>query len=45
LHIFQWAEKITKNYINKVMGKPGKIVNQYYPINEEDGKTKEYIFL
>ena len=34
-----------QSVINKVLGKFGTIVNQYYPMNESDGKTKGYIFL
>lgn len=29
-----------QSVINKVLGKFGTIVNQYYPMNESDGKTK-----
>lgn len=29
-----------QSVINKVLGKFGTIVNQYYPMNENDGKTK-----
>lgn len=29
-----------QSVINKVLGKFGPIVNQHYPMNENDGKTK-----
>jgi len=33
-----------QSVINKVLGKFGKIVNQYYPTNEENGKTCGLVF-
>jgi len=33
-----------QSVINRVLGKFGTIVNQYYPMNEEDGKTKGLLF-
>lgn len=34
-----------QSVINKVLGKFGTIVNQYYPMNESDGKTKGLVHI